>query len=831
MASAVDDFETLCRNDPLDALSRLSEVLANADDAYRSSIYRCAALAARQTNELDQSDRFLERAIAAAANDPELLAEAELTRSYNLFLRGRGDAALALVEQLKSERPQLRARISFQHGTLLARSGRAGDALTIFRRAGQLAAGIGDDLLVALVAKNLGSVAIETSALATAAKELTKARAGFEALGLRAEVGFVDRSLGLVAAQQGDLPTAFARLEQAAATVTELTGSDFESQRALCDALLQAGLYEEAAETARRAAEDCRASGLMLDAAELATTEVAALIDLARFDQAAEAARSIAGVAAASGHDSQQAKAVALNLEATHRAGHPVAIDDVESVVDQLNGDSEVQARLLLADLCSLHGQDGQADQILAAVSGGQEQPLNTQLAVAATSATIHLRRNQIEDANAIAADGLNLLRRIQATVGSATIRAGLKRHGDQLAEIGLRTALAGGKPADALAWIERVGTTVHAPRPVRSRPVAAAKGINNRLRAADEANRERREIDVEKVDRQSSTTTHGSDRELLPVDDLIDDGVGLVLGTLDDDLVACRVSDGSVACHRSANIEDITRRSRSLVSGLRRVFLLGTQDPPQRIDAALEQLDQALFGQIDLGAGPLRLAPGPQLFDVPWTLLPSFRDRSVTVAPTLTSAALAEPLGPLDQVALIAGPDLAHATAETDAIAELHADVVSLVGSEASVDRVLAAVDGCSAAHIVAHGSARSDNPLLSSLRLTDGELTVYRFAELQAPPALVVLSACDVSRSGSSAGKEMLGVVTGLLNAGVRCVVSSSLPVPDGPETIAVMRQLHEQLIAGASPSAAMADIRCRAESRRAGLVAAAFTVFGRG
>ena len=52
--------------------------------------------------------------------------------------------------------------------------------------------------------------------------------------------------------------------------------------------------------------------------------------------------------------------------------------------------------------------------------------------------------------------------------------------------------------------------------------------------------------------------------------------------------------------------------------------------------------------------------------------------------------------------------------------------------------------LEGASIVHVAAHGHLRADNPLLSSLELADGPLTVYDLERLARVPAVVLMPAC---------------------------------------------------------------------------------------
>ncbi|MGI9596412.1 MAG: CHAT domain-containing protein, partial [Acidimicrobiales bacterium] len=125
-----------------------------------------------------------------------------------------------------------------------------------------------------------------------------------------------------------------------------------------------------------------------------------------------------------------------------------------------------------------------------------------------------------------------------------------------------------------------------------------------------------------------------------------------------------------------------------------------------------------------------------------------------------------------------------------------------------ALTERVLASLDR-SVAHLACHGLVRHDNPMFSSLRLTDGPLPIHALQAAPALPDTVVLSACDVGRPGNAGPAHVLGLPAALLSMGVRAVVASPIAVPDRA-TAAVMIEFHRRLATGIEPAEALARLR---------------------
>ena len=131
-----------------------------------------------------------------------------------------------------------------------------------------------------------------------------------------------------------------------------------------------------------------------------------------------------------------------------------------------------------------------------------------------------------------------------------------------------------------------------------------------------------------------------------------------------------------------------------------------------------------------------------------------------------------------------------------------------------ATVAAVLQAIDGAELAHIAAHGEFRADSPLFSSLRLDDGQLTVYDLERLRRGPRRLVLSSCDSGVAAPAGADEVLGLASSLIPLGTTGIVASVVPVNDGA-VVPLMIALHRELRGGASLAQALRDARVGLES----------------
>jgi CHAT domain-containing protein len=161
--------------------------------------------------------------------------------------------------------------------------------------------------------------------------------------------------------------------------------------------------------------------------------------------------------------------------------------------------------------------------------------------------------------------------------------------------------------------------------------------------------------------------------------------------------------------------------------------------------------------------------------------------------------------------VALIAGPELAGALTEVDALAAIHDGAKVLVPPRSDIAAVTAILADASLAHLACHGSVRSDNPIFSSLLVSDGPLTVHELDRRGIAPHRMVLAACESSSDTVYPGNEALGFVSTLLAGGTSGLVASSVVVPDW-NVVALMTALHASLRAGSTMAMALYEARAQ-------------------
>jgi hypothetical protein len=203
-------------------------------------------------------------------------------------------------------------------------------------------------------------------------------------------------------------------------------------------------------------------------------------------------------------------------------------------------------------------------------------------------------------------------------------------------------------------------------------------------------------------------------------------------------------------------------------------------------------------------------VVPPGRLHAVPWALLPSLRDRVVSVAPSARAWLQARAVVPPDRgdPVFVHGPGLGTGS-EIPALAAQYPGATVLGSGTATARRVLAALDGAGLAHVAAHGTFRADSPLFSSLNMDDGPLTVYDFERLRRAPYRVIFSSCDSGVLAPAGADELLGLAHTLAPLGTAGIIASVVPVND-QVTATLMVELHRHLRGGASLARALRDTR---------------------
>ncbi len=839
----------------------------------------------------------LRRAARAARRSGDAETEAVARAGLAVSLLSRGDAAAARREIARADGlapPASRGRVDIAWALIHQRLGELDQALTRFRVALPRLRRDGDRHSVARALLNRGTLLAYQGATDAALADFAEVEALAEQLGLPVLAAMAAHNAGFALGRRGAAGEALDAFARAEAAYDEL-GRPPRLVAVLaadrCDVLLQVGLADDA-----RAAADAAVRALDgVDAAHAAEARLllaqAALAagDLDR--AAAEAGRAQAAFgagrapwAALAGYVAMQAEiGLAQDEAATDATLLRRSLDAARRLEQQGWRIEALHARTFVGRVALALGRPGvAADELATAAAARRRGPVGLRAQAWHATALVRLASGDRSGAKEALRHGLRVVDDHRARLGATELRVGAAAHGEDLARLGVRLALADGRPWEVLRWAERWRAgSLRLPR-VAAPPDPRLAATLAELRAAESDLREatlagdpapallgriaRLERGVR--DRARRAAGGSAPRRARPLTgpalaDALGDRTLVEYVAVEGRLHAVTVADGRARIHAVGDAATVADEVRHLLFALRR--LLASSDigaRPRRdgggdgdggdgrdgggdgdgVDARDGGVRAAARRVDDLLVAPLRLAEGGGVVVVPthplhqlaWSALPSLADRSVTVAPSaalwLDRTARAVPRRPRGTLA-VAGPGLAGAAPEAAAVAGAWPAGRVLRDTDATVAAVLDALSAVDVAHIAAHGRFRSDSPMFSALRLADGPLTIYDLERATSLPATFVLPACNAALPQVTRGDEVLGTATALVGLGVGSVVAPVLPVPDAA-TAAFSPAVHRWLAAGESPAAALAHARTDAVAGgdpAASAVAAAFVCIG--
>jgi CHAT domain-containing protein len=229
-----------------------------------------------------------------------------------------------------------------------------------------------------------------------------------------------------------------------------------------------------------------------------------------------------------------------------------------------------------------------------------------------------------------------------------------------------------------------------------------------------------------------------------------------------------------------------------------------------------LSSLYDMLLAPVDALIGERRLvvAPYRALHYVPFHALYDgsihvIERRQVCYAPSagVLRHCLAQPERPLRRALLLGVPDTQtpRVRDEICALESLFDDPIPLLDEQATREALHEQASSVDVLHLACHGWFRPDNPLFSSLKLSDGWFTVRDAYSLDLNCGLVTLSACETGVSAVAPGDELLGIARGFLSSGVPSLLVSLWTVDDA-STAEMMHAFYTRLRAGDRPAAAL-------------------------
>jgi CHAT domain-containing protein/tetratricopeptide repeat protein len=832
---------TLALSRPQEALVAARAVLAAQPSAYEASVARhAAAIVLRDRGDVAAAIAELRSALGLAIASGDLARQADVRATLGVALAwiGRSKQGLAALDQAATQaRGAALARVLMRRASTLKRLGRYQEALGDLGRALPLLRRAGDTPWEARSLSHRAEVYLAFGNTARAEADFARAEELFARSGQELECAKAVHNRGLVAIVRGDPPSALAYLEAAGRRYDSLGATEPQLVIDRCLTLLAAGLAADVMREADAAAVQFGAGGGdVLKRTELIYVAAIAALSAADLAGALERAGHARRLFRAHGRDLWESRAQLVVVSARYANGERSArllaqTERVASRLDELRDEEAPRAHLLAGRIALRRGDGALAEEHLerAARSRRRGSALNRSIGWLGQALRCEAAGNA-RATLAACARGLDALDEYQSTLGATELRAHATAHGAELALVAQREALRRSDPRLLLAWTERWratalghGLTTPPHDEDRIAELSALRAVTRMHDAAHAAggntaglDRERRRLE-HAVRARAMRTRAGATAGAKKFD--LDQ---LIAGLGDTQLVELIEVDGTL---HVITIVDRRVRRHALGSmpatdaGMARAVLarVAVGSPARHLNLRLNQvgtrLERFLLGPAadDLGTGPVVVIPPGRLHAVPWSLLPSLRNRVVSVAPSASTWLHAHRTQPPrnDRVTLIVGPGLETGGAEIPQLVRHYPGATVLGHGTATADNTLAALDGAWLAHIAAHGTFRADNPLFSSLRLDDGPLTVHDFERLRRAPYRLVLSSCDSGVAAPVGADELLGLVSSLIPLGAAGILASVVPVNDRA-AVPLMVALHDKLQNGATLPEALFEAR---------------------
>ena len=846
---------------PKDALLAARIVLAGQPSSYDASLaHHAIGIVLRDRGDLPGAITELRKGLrlARASGRPEREVDVQATLGLALAWAGRSQQGLAILDRaVEASRGDMAGRVLMRRASVLRDLGRFHEAhqdlsraLPYFRRAG-------DTVWEARSLTHRAVVFLGLGLPGRAAADWARAEEMYATSGQEFEYAKARHNRGCMSLSRGDLPEALTYFDEAGSRYDELgeTMPDLAIDR--CSALLAAGLAEEAArETDAALGRLPLEGGIAYKKAELLFAAATAALAAGQPADARQRATQAHRLFRAQGRALWQARAALVLAEARYAVGeHSAALlryaEEAAARLGATRSGEAMQAHLLAGRIALSRGSVAVADPHLerAARSRRRGPPLARSVAWLARALQAEAQGNARATV-AACARGLDALEEHQMRLGATELRAYGTAHGAELATLAQHDALRRGDVRRLLFWSERWRATALGARstPLREDKELAAelealrsvsRSLGETEMAASRRNaleRERRRLEAAvqaRTRRLPGTRKPGegafSFEELF--DELGENNL-IELVTVDDVLHVITVRGRRVRLRTVGSIpEREVQMSRFM---LRRL----AHGPPRPGDELVlnhrgARLESSLLGDAvaELGDGPVVVIPPGRLRAVPWTLMPSLRDRVVTVAPSASMWLRARRMAPPSprHVALVVGPGLSTKGAEVAPLRSCYPEAVLLGQGSATADKVLTALDGAWLAHIAAHGTFRADNPMFSSILLDDGPLIVHDFERLGRAPYRLVLAGCDSGVAAPVGADELLGLVSSLVPLGASGIVASIVPVND-LAAVPLMLALHDALQRGATlPEALLAARQANSGDPLAEATAHSFMALG--
>lgn len=790
------------------------------DPLARAVAFRAIGVVARARSDLVAAEAAFAESVNAAL-DGGLVEEAAFSRVFlasPLALTGRQSEALGELERaaahLAGER---RVLATIQLGAIKRSAGDHQGALETLDTIRNDVAGLSPQRL-SVYLMNRGDSLLDTHRPRAAAEMFERVLdlrlASNDHQQITAALHHLARAY-VTAGMTAEALTCFRRIDQ-----LELGPADGRGWVDRATVLLAAGLVAEAEHAARLARDsavtDDRSYWVSLAAMVHAETLEAMGDDVG----AAAAARTASRLFEEQDHVrlGDLSTAIVLRCEARLGVGDLIAMDRLAGRLATAGAAAESAAlRLVLAQSSS---DDDVIRRNLEHVVGMRLEGIADVVMTSEARARLALLDGDIAAMRETIDTAMRELALWRAAIGSTELRATTARLSAPLSDLVIADAFGRGDPIAVLEAVEQVrlsSVISSPPRPDDPEFDLLLARLRSLTVDRDTPNAGERSL-IETEIRDLSRIRGGSTAKVreLDLDHVITQlgDVALVEFVEQDGALAAVVVDGAPRLVHFGSVNDLAGEIDSLRFAMERLSsAVGSRASREAfatvMNAAANHLGSALIEPLGLDPDlPLVVVPSSSVSALPWAALELLRSRTFSVSPSVQLRfELADQPG--GRGALAVGiEDPPSAMDEARSVAGL-LGCQTLLGSSATVASVLAAMDGIEIAHLACHGRFRSDSPLMSSVAMSDGPLTVYDIERLGNPPTTVVMSACEIGQTARRMGEGLMGMSASMMAAGTQSVVAAGTAVSD-QATARFMVEFHGARSGGRPSAQALAHAR---------------------
>lgn len=866
---AIDDV----LKSPTDARSKASLLIADSriSSAERRDALWTLGKVLLEANEIVESCHVLLLAAQESGDDLETQALVRGTLATALAKSGDLPAAHAVLDMAETHLTGAAlGRIVNQRGLLHCEAGDFAAAVHVLERACALLSAGNDVEAEARSLFNLATVASIQGRGAYAETKFREVRDLAERTGQRLLLAGIEGNLAFTIARRADFPDAlrhFERARQMFAEIGEVGLSVAVLEFDYAAVLSELGLHAEATDAARRSLRSSNSGGNKTQGAQARMQLAISLLEMGdattarrEFDRARLEFKSAGSI----GWELRCEYFLALATPATEAE---INGSDLERIALRLAEqgwarESDVIA-LSAASMALESGDQPLAERLLMTLTrrrtATEDQSDASHPEVTKAIALRFLIAGRPGQARRALKIGLQALDNQLSLFGSRELQTGVASRSAKLGELAMQLAVASGRAAEVLTTAEQVRAVSFAT--TRARPIAslefqealtAWRGAQADLDAAFlsgasevsiRAHKDScsfREASLRNLARQRSAEP-GRGNRALKASDLRQSLANRVLVeyvAVKGVVTAVVVTSTRCRLVSLGPIEAIAPAMEAQRSSLRR--LSGRSNPPEIADSLLNDADRASHAledylitplRLPVGANEIILVPTGALHGVIWPAIAPLEVRAITVAPS-ASLWLSRDSASIPKyestVGLVALPGLERADQEVRTIAANYGSSrPALVSNDSSFAGVLELLSAHDVVHLAAHGRFRADNPWFSSIRASDGDVSVFDIEGLQRVPRLVIVAACEAGASRVMVGDELVGTTAALLGVGVNGVIAPEFPVMDVAAE-RVMVDLHRSLAEGKTSAEALSFARRSARSRATPLDVATAFVF---